>query len=493
LRSAPGRDLRNFRRRRWLAALILLLLTPAAGPARSASAATSAGPASGAGAKAGSATSSGTEAGAATSSGTEMSPALALVGARIYPAPDAAPILDGTLVVVGGKILSVGPRAGAAIPAGAKTLDCAGLAIAAGFQNSHVHFEGKRWNDAAHAPAAQLNAGLQAMLTRYGFVTVVDAASGLQNTTDLRRRIESGEVPGPRILTAGEGLYPPHGVPFYLHGALPEEVLQHLPQPGTPRAAVEIVQAHVRGGADIIKLFTGSWVAHGKVLPMPEEIAAAAVAEAHRHGKLVFSHPSNLAGLEVALDAKVDVLAHAVEDTRGLTPAHLQRMRRQGMTMIPTLKLFVRDRYLYEILDEVRDYAHAGGQILFGTDVGFLEDFDPTAEYALMGAAGLSWREILASLTTSPAERFGDAARRGRIAPGMDADLVVLGTDPVTDVRGFADVRHAIRAGAVIYSAPPSPPTAPAARRGGNQPSTGRVALGTASRRARPTSPARAR
>ena len=59
----------------------------------------------------------------------------------------------------------------------------------------------------------------------------------------------------------------------------------------------------------------GSWVARGKVLPMPEEIATAAVVESHRQGKLVFSHPSNLARLEVALRANVHVLAHAIEDT----------------------------------------------------------------------------------------------------------------------------------------------------------------------------------
>src|SRR5258708_6462559 len=164
--SAPGRDRRTLRRRRWVAALMLLapliLAASAAGPTERAAAARSA------------------VAGAASRPGAGAMPALALVGARIYTAPDAAPVLDGTIVVADGKILSVGPRAGAVIPAGARTLDCAGLAIAAGFQNSHVHFDGKRWNDAAHEPAAQLTAGLQAMLTRYGFVTVVDAASGLQ-------------------------------------------------------------------------------------------------------------------------------------------------------------------------------------------------------------------------------------------------------------------------------------------------------------------------
>jgi dihydroorotase-like cyclic amidohydrolase len=70
-----------------------------------------------------------------------------------------------------------------------------------------------------------------------------------------------------------------------------------------------------------------------------------------------------------------------------------------------------------------------------------------------MESAGLGWREVLASLTTHPAARFGEASRRGRIARGMEADLVVLARDPVTDVRAFADVRYTLRAGKVIYSA----------------------------------------
>ena len=124
------------------------------------------------------------------------------------------------------------------------------------------------------------------------------------------------------------------------------------------------------------------------------------------------------------------------------------------MALVPTLKLFGGDRWLFEILDEVRDYARLGGAILFGTDVGYLPDYDPTAEYLLMASAGLGWREILASLTTAPAARLGEESRRGRIAPGMDADLVVLAADPARDVRGFADVRYVVRGGRVIYTAP---------------------------------------
>src|SRR5207247_2448886 len=60
------------------------------------------------------------------------------------------------------------------------------------------------------------------------------------------------------------------------------------------------------------------------------------------------------------------------------------------------------------------DVAVAGGQILFGTDVGYLTHSDPSREYEFDGRAGLTWREILASLTTNPAARFREGSRPGR-------------------------------------------------------------------------------
>ena len=97
------------------------------------------------------------------------------------------------------------------------------------------------------------------------------------------------------------------------------------------------------------------------------------------------------------------------------------------------------------------DYAAAGGQILFGTDVGYTDAFDTREEYRLMSAA-IDWRNILRSLTTAPAERFGYAARKGRVAQGMDADLVVLDADPAQDPTAFAKVRATIRGGRMIWS-----------------------------------------
>ena len=81
-----------------------------------------------------------------------------------------------------------------------------------------------------------------------------------------------------------------------------------------------------------------------------------------------------------------------------------------------------------------------------------MDDYDATEEYELMAEAGMDFRQILASLTTAPAERFDESKRLGRIAEGFLADLVVLSGDPSKDVRALAAVGYTIRRGELIYS-----------------------------------------
>ncbi len=228
---------------------------------------------------------------------------IAFVGAKIYTSPTDPPISNGTVVIRGEKIEAVGKTGTLTIPPDAKQINCKGTVITAAFQNSHVHFTEPKWNDAAKLPATKLTQQLAEMFSRYGFTTVVDLGSFLDNTVALRKRIESGEVTGPKILTAGGGLFPPNGAPFYVRESLPPEVSKMLPQPPTPEEAVQVVRAEIAGGADVIKLFTGSLVGPDQVKLMPEPIAAAAVSEAHAHDRLVFAHPSNIEGAQVAIDA----------------------------------------------------------------------------------------------------------------------------------------------------------------------------------------------
>lgn len=377
---------------------------------------------------------------------------LAIVGGSVIRSPEAPVIGDGAVIVANGRIVDVGSRRNIPIPADARVVDATGQFVLAGFQNSHAHFTEPHWVGSATLPAPQLNEQLRTMLTSYGFTTVVDTASLLAETVSLRQRIETEELAGPRILTAGLALYPPNGIPYYIREDVPPELLGLLPQPSDPDQAAGIVEQNIESGANILKVFTGSWVTRGRVLPMPTDVAVAAVAEAHRRNRLVFAHASNVEGLEVALAAGVDVLAHPMDNTHGLTDDHLRRMLESGMGLIPTLTLFGGASSSDAILDQVRGYADIGGQILFGTDVGYHDTYDPALEYELMGRAGFSWKEILASLTTNPATRFNESRTRGRVMTGYVADLVVLRGDPATDVRAYADVVWTVREGKPIFS-----------------------------------------
>jgi imidazolonepropionase-like amidohydrolase len=380
---------------------------------------------------------------------------LVLVGGRVYPSPTAPPIGDGVVVVEAGKIVAVGPRAQVPRPPGAVVLDCTGGAVVAGLWNSHVHFTEPKWEEAAALPAQRLGEQLRQMLTSHGFTTVVDTGSHLSNTLTIRKRISAGEVAGPRIFTAGVGLYPPDGVPYYLKDKLPAEVIRQLPQPATARDAERLVNQELDEGSDIVKLFVVSWIERGQTKTMPLEVVLAATAAAHRRGKLVFAHPSIGRGVELVLQGHVDVLAHTIEEPEAWTPALITRLKRAGVSLIPTLKLFGDIKGIHDfpgISREAKSYADAGGQILFGTDVGYLTDYDPTREYQFLAQAGLTFPQILASLTTAPASRMG--AGSGAVAPGGAADLVVVEGDPARDARAFAAVRFTIREGQVIYRGP---------------------------------------
>jgi imidazolonepropionase-like amidohydrolase len=380
---------------------------------------------------------------------------LVIENAKIYVSPDAAPIERGTIVIQDGRIAAVG--ADIPVPSGAQSIPCDHCVITAGFWNAHVHFTERKWSGAEWQPAAKLNAQLADMLASRGFTTVVDVGSNLRDTIPIRRRIEAGELLGPKVYTAGSAQYPPHGIPFYLKGTTPWFILKLMPQPATPEEATRDEERNITEGADVLKLFTGSWVAHGKVLPMPEANARAAVEVAHSHGQLAFAHPSNLAGVVVAMNSGVDVLAHAADDTEGVDARLLQTIVDRHMAMVPTLKMFGRTvtknpRYLDPIYAEVRQFHADGGQLIFGTDVGYMTDYSTEDEFHALEQSGLNAMDILRMLTTAPAERFKVADRKGTIAAGKLGDLVVLSADPASDVANFSKVQTVVRSGRVIYS-----------------------------------------
>jgi imidazolonepropionase-like amidohydrolase len=386
---------------------------------------------------------------------------LALVGATVYPAPSAVPVRHAVVLVRDGRIVAIGPESRVKIPASARRIACTGKFITAGFWNSHVHIFTPGLLHAATANAVNLDAELDAMLNRWGFTTVFDLASVLDNTLALRHRIDSGEVRGPRILTVGEPLWT--AVPVYVIDYLAANHIA-MGTVSTPAEAVAMVQEHAQLGANGIKLFTGS-VQRGKVVNMPLDVVRAATTEAHHHDLPVFAHPQNMTGLETAIDGGVDILAHTAPDSPPWTPQFVARMTQGHMALIPTLTLLdfearklggsdsEREQLTTKMVGELRAFSQGGGEVLFGTDVGYTDHFDTALEYILMSQAGMTFPQILASLTTNPATRFR-ASHSGRVEKGMDADLVVLESDPAADVSALASVDYTIRAGTLVYARP---------------------------------------
>lgn len=387
---------------------------------------------------------------------------LALVGGTVYVDSTSEPIRDAVILVREGKIAAVGSKRSLRVPSGAHTVDCVGLSVFAGFWNSHIHFLQRKWADAASIPATELARPLEAMLTKYGFTSVFDTWSMWENTRRVRERIESGEVAGPRIRSTGEAIFGqgPSTPPALWTGLgfMPLEKFQ-VASVATESEARAAAAALLDRGVDGVKFYAATPGAGTRVVP--ESAIAAGVSEVHSRGKLVFAHPSTGTALLASVRAGVDVISHTTPQSGPWDAATIAAMKQANVALIPTLKLWLyefrheraslQSRFVDTAVGQLRAWNEAGGIVLFGTDVGYTSEYDTTEEFRLMSRAGMTTRQMLASLTTAPAERFGSSRELGRIAVGMLADLTVLRGEPLKDARDFARVAYTIRDGRIIY------------------------------------------
>jgi len=387
----------------------------------------------------------------------------AIEHARLIPSATGKVVDDATVVVRDGKVTALGPAASVKVPDGARRVDGTGGTVLPGYWNVHVHFTDRRFRGAAQQTDAALGGACREMLTSRGFTSVVDLGSLTSNTEVVQRR--AATVGCPRILMVAASLFPVHAVPIYVRQDIGEEEAAKLPQPSTGDEAARIVEGSVRlqPTASALKLFTGTWLGGAKTGLMDLAVVKGAATAAHRHGLVVFAHPQTAEGLEAALSGGVDVLAHTDPDAGPWSPELVHRLLARHMALAPTLSLnrvitdqsqmsqAVRDRFIGAGKEQLRAFAAAGGQVLFGTDVGFLSEIDTDEEVGWMAAAGLDWRAILVSLTTAPAQRMKDTAR-GVVAVGAPADLVLVDGDPRADVQALTRIRGTWVAGKSVYS-----------------------------------------
>ena len=262
----------------------------------------------------------------------------ALVGGTIHVSPTEAPIRDGVVLIRDGRIVAVGRRNEVPLEKDVPTLDCGGLHVAAGFWNSHVHLFERKWANAGSLAASDVARQLEAMFTRHGFTTVFDLGSDQENTRRIRERVESGEVPGPRILSTGPVLVAAHAVP-------PDNVLAMLGFMATrgyevadDAQAAAGAKAILDAGADGIKIHLQPPPSPNPGFP-PTAIAIA-VGAAHRARRPAFVHPDTTADVRTAARAGVDVVAHTTPRSDPWDEATIRALKDARVALTPTLFLW---------------------------------------------------------------------------------------------------------------------------------------------------------
>lgn len=376
--------------------------------------------------------------------------------ANVYAAPGAPLQNNQTLVISNGLIVSLGPGTVAddSLPA-KRHIDAAGKILSAGFWNAHVHLTDA---ELATAPAKVI----EDMLLRYGFTHIVDTGSTLAQTLALRDAVRAKRLPGPYMVLANGSFVYTDGTPSYLPGL-------NLPEVGTPEAAAPMINGVLDAGADGIKIFAGSFVTPQHTIHLPQEIIRAIVEAAASQDTFVMAHPTTLEGLSNAVGGGVGIIAHTTAPETDMANELLEQMRHQGTAVIPTLKLWRSEMEKFNAGEAQANFMEnsavtqlaiihkADIVILFGTDVGYMRDFDTTAEFQLMQRAGMDWSAIHRSLTTGPASHFGrfvgDGHSAGVIRAGAPANLVLLQGDPAQDITALARVYATIVDGRIVYEA----------------------------------------
>lgn len=394
-----------------------------------------------------------------------------LLPAAVWNGTADRPRAGDAVLVQGDRIVAVGPEATLDAPAGTERVALPGLTLIPGLIEGHSHlflhpYDETRWDDQVLKERAGLRmarAVVHAARTLHAGVTTTrdlgtEGAGDLD--VDLREAIDQGIVPGPRILTTTRAI-----VATGTYGPARTAYAWDVPQ-GAEEADGEslrrVIRSQIGRGADWIKLYGDyRWGPNGEARPtFTEAELRLAVETAGASGRFVVVHAATAEAMARATRAGVATIEHG----DAASPEVLRLMAQRGVGLCPTLGATeATSRYfggwvkgtapapppVREKQATFRAALAAGVPLCFGGDVGVYAHGDNVYELELMVEYGMTPLAALRSATSGNAAlfRLGD---RGRIAPGLLADLVAVEGDPTTSLAPLRRVRQVFKGGVPV-------------------------------------------
>src|SRR5262245_3725576 len=403
-----------------------------------------------------------------------------LKAARLIDGTGAAPIVNAVVVVSDNVITAVGAAASVTVPPNAKVIDLGHVTLMPGFIDAHTHLIGRVLGDPAGDTAAVRDfESFAAILSvehapatlMAGFTSVRNVgAEGRFDDMALRKAIDEGWTPGPRMMTAGHALGIRGGHcddngfrPGLLDPGIEDGVADGLEQ---IRAAVRY---QIKYGADVIKTCaTGGVLSEGDAVGATQytfEELKAMVDEANKLERRVAAHAHGTEGIKLAVRAGVSSIEHgSFLDEEGA-----RMMKEHGTFLVPTLSAaegveraakngVLKGLRAEKALAAAAAIRHsiklaAANKVLIalGTDAGVIPHGTNAHEFFLMvDWGGMTNMEAIQAGTLNGAKLLGWDKNLGSLTAGKWADIVAVSGDPLKDIRATEKVVFVMKNG-VVY------------------------------------------
>jgi imidazolonepropionase-like amidohydrolase len=397
---------------------------------------------------------------------------IAVRAGHLIDGKGGAPIPNVLLVMEDGKIASVTP--GGLAPSGVALIDLSHATVLPGFVDAHTHIllQGDITDQDYDAQLLKQSIPYRAILAArnaqialsHGFTALRDLETegAMYADADVKKAINSGEIPGPHMQVATRamaptGMYPLLGYSWEIKVPTGVQYVDGVEE------ARKAVREQVMHGADWIKyysdhgyFYTPDGVLHSHVNFTDEE-AKAIVEEAHRIGKKVAAHAIGTDGIAAALKAGADTIEHG----DGLAETQMEEMVRRGIFWVPTImvgayvapgrqgnwpKMVETERAAFRLA------LKKGVKIVLGTDAGGFDwkELNEAKEFEYYVNYGMTPMQAIRSATTNAAELLGWSDKMGTVEAGKWADLVAVSGDPLEDIRELQHVKFVMKSGSVI-------------------------------------------